>query len=487
MLSFRKQTTNQKTEKGIKNVKTILSEAKRVISVLRTSEGQRSQLRGHCAMMAVKKKGTIGMGGVPTHFIVDSGCSDHMSNASLECFVTYSRVDTPITTAEAGGNLRCAGVGSMMLSITTTTGSVVTIVLDKVLHVPSLTENLLSVSSLSAIDGNGMATNKHGATLFAGDLHFDAPRNGQGLYQLPVRIITRSQGHAGTLHLHQGGYIEQVLCKFGFQDCKPEASPTSSVGLDTVTPSTEKEKKEMQEVPFRNALGCLLWLATNARPDIAYAVHQVARRAADPTMEAWTAIKRIFRYLKGTPTLGVTFRRSGSKSTSNDDVLTCYSDTDWAGESSRYTTASSQVYIWGALIANKVKLLKNIALSSMEAELMGYSETGKLGLYIINLLREMHMDHLIHQPVPVYGDNDAARLAVLRQGRTSRTRHIEVRHFWVREKVNEGIFRMERVATEDNPADIGTKPLSAKRFTQLVKKVIKELPAGAKKFKGKKS
>ena len=295
------------------------------------------------------------------------------------------------------------------------------------------------------------------------------------------------QGQAGTLHLHQGGYIEQVLTKFGFQDSKPEASPTTSVGLDTITPSTEKEKKEMQEVPFRNALGCLLWLATNARPDIAYAVHQVARRAADPTMEAWTAIKRIFRYLKGTPTLGVTFRRSGSKSTSNDDVLTCYSDTDWAGESSRYTTASSQVYIWGALIANKVKLLKNIALSSMEAELMGYSETGKLGLYIINLLREMHMDHLIHQPVPVYGDNDAARLAVLRQGRTSRTRHIEVRHFWVREKVNEGIFRMERVATEDNPADIGTKPLSAKRFTQLVKKVIKELPAGAKKFKGKKS
>ena len=236
----------------------------------------------------------------------------------------------------------------------------------------------------------------------------------------------------------------------------------------------------MEELPFRNVLGCLLWLTTNTRPDIAFAVHQVARRTADPSLAAWKAIKRILRYLKGTPTLGVTFRRSDAE---DEDSIVCYSDTDWAGTSTRHTTASSQVYLWGSIIGNKITQLKNIAQSSMEAELMGYSETAKLGLYIINLAKEMGISHLVKLPIPLYGDNDAARLAVLRKGRTSRTRHIDIRHFWVQEKVNEGIFKMMRVDTTDNPADIGTKPLSPKTFIHLVRMVIQELPNAGKKKK----
>jgi hypothetical protein len=49
---------------------------------------------------------------------------------------------------------------------------------------------------------------------------------------------------------------------------------------------------------------------------------------------------------------------------------------------------------------------------------------------------------------------------------------VEVRHFWLREKVNEGIFSMERVSTEENIADIGTKPLAAKQFTVLRDKLV---------------
>jgi len=186
--------------------------------------------------------------------------------------------------------------------------------------------------------------------------------------------------------------------------------------------------------------------------------------------------------------LGITFRRSNnSKSKEERDVMICLSDTDWAGDTTRHTTASSQVYLWGAIIAQKIKQLKNIALSSMEAELMGYSETGKLGIYILHLAEEMGIDNIINKPIPLYGDNDAARLAVIREGRTSKTRHIEVRHYWIREKVQKGIFRMERVSTEDNSADIGTKPLGPKRFIKLVKMVVTDLPGGTKNFKNKKT
>jgi len=228
-----------------------------------------------------------------------------------------------------------------------------------------------------------------------------------------------------------------------------------------------EEQKTMQNIPYRQALGSLLWLTTNTRPDISYAVHQVARRTSDPRPEDWAAIKKIFRYLEGTKDLGITYKKNKGKM-----EMTCYSDSDWAGDSTRHTTACGIICIAGAPVAWTVRLLKNMALSSFKGELMAFSETGKLGTYVLNLLNQIGIGSNIERPIPMLGDNDGARLALTRNGHTKRSRHVEVRHFWLREKVTECIFSMERISTEENIADIGTKPLAAKQFTILRDKLV---------------
>ena len=77
---------------------------------------------------------------------------------------------------------------------------------------------------------------------------------------------------------------------------------------------------------YQSAVGCLLYLSTGTRPDIAFAVGNVARFSANPTTRHWIGVKRIFRYLKGTPDLGLHYSRSD-----NEDLIG-YSDSDWAGD-----------------------------------------------------------------------------------------------------------------------------------------------------------
>ena len=97
-------------------------------------------------------------------------------------------------------------------------------------------------------------------------------------------------------------------------------------------------------------------------------------------------MKKIFRYLQGTKSFGITFKK-----TKHNMDLCCYSDSDWAGDSTRHTTACSVILLGGAPIHWKVRLLKNIALSSMEAELMALSEAGKDVIGTTKIIEEIGM------------------------------------------------------------------------------------------------
>ncbi len=219
----------------------------------------------------------------------------------------------------------------------------------------------------------------------------------------------------------------------------------------------------MCDVPYREAVGCLLWLATNTRPDIAFAVHQVARCVSDPRPCHWTAVKRIYRYLPGTTRLGL--RYDGR---SDAPVFETFSDSDWAGDSTRRTTSSSVINLLGTPVRWRVRLLKSVALSSMEAELMALSEAGKETITILKVADAMG-GLTRATPSTIRIDNDSARQALDREFPTPASRHIEVRHFWMREHINNGLLEVTRVPSEENIADIGTKPVvPAEQFLKLV-------------------
>jgi hypothetical protein len=112
----------------------------------------------------------------------------------------------------------------------------------------------------------------------------------------------------GALKLHQAPYIDRMVALWGFGGASVSKAPTTTERLSEV-PATPEEKQLMVDKPCRSLVGVCLWLNLTCCKDVGFAVHQTGRRAADPRPPDWTAVKKIFRYLKGTSQLGITFRR----------------------------------------------------------------------------------------------------------------------------------------------------------------------------------
>ena len=259
--------------------------------------------------------------------------------------------------------------------------------------------------------------------------------------------------------IHQQHYITKVLEDFRMLDCKPNKTPTSTHKL------IQEGKPAPIGTPYRKAVGCLLWLAINTRPDIAYAVGQVAKFCERPTVDHWTAVKHIFRYLKGTQSYGIHLSRNVD-CLDKEVKLTVYSDADWAGEETRRSTGGYLVFAQG-LISWKCAILRIICLSSMESEIVFYSRSCREIAWLLKLYTTLGIK--VDLPVPVKGDNQAAIKASENERVSDKTKHIAIANMYVRQAVKEGTVKVTYVPSEENLADILTKPLGAQKFVPLVK------------------
>jgi len=169
-----------------------------------------------------------------------------------------------------------------------------------------------------------------------------------------------------TLCINQQGYISRMLHRFGMEDCKPAKSP-----MDSSIESTET-KDEEKRFPYREAIGCLNYIATVSRPDISYAMNKLARYSNDPQQLHWKAAKRVMKYLKGTIDISLYFHEESS------DALIGYCDSDYAGELEERKSTSGYIFlIHGGPIAWSSNLQRITALSTSEAEYMSISKALK--------------------------------------------------------------------------------------------------------------
>ena len=101
-----------------------------------------------------------------------------------------------------------------------------------------------------------------------------------------------------TIQLSQQTYILDMLTKFNMTDCRVVDTPMESkIKLSkSMAPTTPQGRKDMEQYPYREAVGSLLWIANGTRPDIAYAVSQVAKYMSNPGLPHWIAVKRILQY-----------------------------------------------------------------------------------------------------------------------------------------------------------------------------------------------
>jgi len=137
----------------------------------------------------------------------------------------------------------------------------------------------------------------------------------------------------GKLFLSQQKYIERVLDRFNMNNCKLVSTPLAAhLKLSSkLCPDTKEEMKHMSHVPYASAVGSLMYAMVCTRPDLAYFVSMVSRYMHNPGKSHWSAVKWIFRYLKGTSGIGLVFDRK--MATTND--VAGYVDSDYGGDLDR--------------------------------------------------------------------------------------------------------------------------------------------------------
>lgn len=225
-----------------------------------------------------------------------------------------------------------------------------------------------------------------------------------------------------------------------------------------------EEDELFDRTVYQSAVGSLLYMSTSTRPDIAFAVGNVARFSANPTRLHWTGVKRIFRYLKGTSDMGLYY------SSSVEDDLVGYSDSDWAGDCDDRRSVSGYMFkLCGAPISWRSKKQTTVALSTAEAEYVALSSATQEAVWLKQLLSEL-LAKQQSKAVLIYEDNQSAISMARNAQFHGRTKHIDIRHHFVREKVNDGTIDLKYCPTDRMLADVLTKGLARPAFETLRKK-----------------
>lgn len=264
------------------------------------------------------------------------------------------------------------------------------------------------------------------------------------------------------LRLSQKQYILDMLERFKLSDCRPVSTPMEP-GLQLTkkqAPETNDHKEYMKNVPYMNAVGALMYLAIGTRPDIAYSVGKLAQFNSNPGVAHWKAVKHLFRYLKGTLDLRLTYRADSSDIALPNTTFTAYSDSDYAGcLDTRRSTSGYALKMGTGAVSWSSKKQSIIALSSTEAEYVAASIAGQEVVWMRQLLQELHFNLDEASPLIMHMDNQSAIAVVNNPEHHGRMKQVDVRHHWIRQFVRKKQLKVYYVPTQDMTADIFTKAL----------------------------
>jgi hypothetical protein len=267
-----------------------------------------------------------------------------------------------------------------------------------------------------------------------------------------------------TILIHQNGFVQNLLRKSFQSDCKPVKTPQDlSVNLSSeMCPTNAEERQYMKNVPYREIVGALQYLATKTRPDIACAVGVVSRFQANPGPKHWKAVQRIVKYLQGTARWGILL--------GGDTIgeLVGHSDADWGGDRDTRRSTTGYVFKLGnSTISWKSKLQQTVALSSVEAEYQALSAASQESVWLRYHLSALDLHS--NDPTTIFEDNQGTIELVKSTKHHDRTKHIDIKHHYIRELVKSNQIEIKYKRTSDMTADILTKGLGEIKFTKFRK------------------
>lgn len=281
---------------------------------------------------------------------------------------------------------------------------------------------------------------------------------GSGEYYVGMEIKRNRKER--TITITQASYIKKMIEKFGMAESKTISTP-----FDVSTILKRSEEETTPNFPYRQACGSLTYAATVARPDIAYAVGEISKFMEKPNDSHVNAVKRIFRYLNHTQHIGITYGDSG-----NGTNLIGYTDADYARDiDTRRSTTGYAFKIGNGIITWRSQRQKTIALSTTEAEFMAICDGAKEAIWLRQLLKDIGYEQ--KEATTLMIDNLSAIRLVQNPELHHRTKHIDIRLFFVRDVYQEDTINLKHVESANQLADALTKPLATAAFQSNVMKL----------------
>lgn len=261
--------------------------------------------------------------------------------------------------------------------------------------------------------------------------------------------------NTGDITLSQRAYAERVLERFHMTDAKIRSTPlptSITLSIDDM-PHSEDEILDMKDVPYREALGSLMWLQVATRPDLSYSVNVLSRYSNNPGRKHWEALKHTLAYLKGTLDYGITYSRGSSLRPFG------YVDADWAGDVDNLRSTEGHIFFMaGGPVSWMSKCQETVALSTVEAEYMAFTRATQQAVWIGKFMDEVALPQ--ERPLNIYGDNNGAIANTQNNKNHRRTKHIRLKYHFTKERVASGDVVFTYVPSANNLADILTKALA---------------------------
>jgi hypothetical protein len=256
-------------------------------------------------------------------------------------------------------------------------------------------------------------------------------------------------------------FINKILNKFNMTESNAAETPMNQEVLSkSQSPSTNEDINYMRTIPYREAVGSLMYLMVCTRPDIAMAVSEVSKFLANPGRAHWTAVKRILRYLKGTKSLKLILGGVDNL------ILTGYTDADYARDVDSSISRSGYVtYLGSSILSWKSKMQKTTATSTAESEYYALSSLTKELLYLLPLVQEFGIKQSL--PIIIHEDNQGTIAMANKHINNSRSKHIRVKYHFVREHIENKMIQLQYCKSENNVADILTKPLERIKLSKF--------------------
>ena len=308
-------------------------------------------------------------------------------------------------------------------------------------------DDFLSISDQEKLD-NWIETELNG--------HFKV----KSLKQPSIIIGVKLHQEDHLIEISQTHYIDTLLKKYGLQDMNPVSTPMDlNIKLDAIEGEASEDSEDQLLINhgYANLIGSLMYLAIATQPNIAYLVNKLTQYTSAPKAKHWTAIKKVFRYLKGTRQYKLTYR--GSPELLHDDI-NIYCGANWASDSDQKSISGYVIVIAGGAIAWSSKKQNTVTPSTPEAKYIAATHIAKQVLWHHSLLTKLKFP--LSTPSIIFYNQLAIAIVHHPKFHTC-TKHIDIALHFSWDHMNKGTINMFYIKTNYNIAHISTKAL-----TQLV-------------------